>query len=253
MGNMPGPPALRWSADHKCLVVSPGVDADDYRLADPVASPGEPTILAVQAGTGRLVTRPAPPGSDVAGPASATDNAVARFNGTTGKLIKNSTNAFVSDAGVLSLTAVAGGAALPNPLGPSTDGVLRNSQFLNMGGIPWTGPWAGTAFGTLRIERVGNHVYINLTSLGQFNNGPAPALITSTVPLPAWAIPPTPRNGTIGVFIPPFTRVLGSWTARADGIIEISAGLNPTTPFNNDSSGVSGPVHPSADFEYYVG
>lgn len=44
----------------------------------------------------------------VQGPASATDNAVARFDGTTGKLIQNST-AILSDAGALSTTSVDGG------------------------------------------------------------------------------------------------------------------------------------------------
>lgn len=40
---------------------------------------------------------------DVVGPASATDNALARFDGTTGKLIQNST-ATLSDAGALTVT-----------------------------------------------------------------------------------------------------------------------------------------------------
>lgn len=46
----------------------------------------------------------ATPGSDgdVFGPSSSTDNALARFDGTTGKLLQNS-NAILSDAGALSL------------------------------------------------------------------------------------------------------------------------------------------------------
>ncbi len=48
------------------------------------------TTWASQAGTG-----------DASGPASATDNALARFDGTTGKLLKNSA-ATLSDAGVIS-------------------------------------------------------------------------------------------------------------------------------------------------------
>jgi len=45
---------------------------------------------------------------DVVGPASATSNAIARFDGTTGKLIKNSSAATLSDAGELNLTVPAG-------------------------------------------------------------------------------------------------------------------------------------------------
>ena len=44
-------------------------------------------------------------GGDVDGPASATDNAIARFDGTTGKLIQNS-GATLSDLGVLSTANV---------------------------------------------------------------------------------------------------------------------------------------------------
>jgi len=41
-------------------------------------------------------------GGDVSGPASATDNAIARFDGTTGKMIQNSV-AIISDAGSITL------------------------------------------------------------------------------------------------------------------------------------------------------
>jgi len=40
------------------------------------------------------------PGGDVFGPSSSTDNAIARFNGTTGKLIQNS-KATVQDGGAV--------------------------------------------------------------------------------------------------------------------------------------------------------
>ena len=45
---------------------------------------------------------------DVVGPASSTDNAIARFDGTTGKLIQNST-VTISDAGGISTTIASGG------------------------------------------------------------------------------------------------------------------------------------------------
>ena len=44
---------------------------------------------------------------DVAGPVSATDDALAKYDGTTGKLIQNS-NATLTDAGTLTATAFAG-------------------------------------------------------------------------------------------------------------------------------------------------
>ena len=46
-------------------------------------------------------------GGDVVGPASSTDNALTRFDSTTGKLLQNST-ATLSDAGTLTATAFAG-------------------------------------------------------------------------------------------------------------------------------------------------
>lgn len=44
-------------------------------------------------------------GGDVNGPASATDNAIARFDGTTGKLIQNS-GVTISDAGIVNIAAL---------------------------------------------------------------------------------------------------------------------------------------------------
>lgn len=60
------------------------------------ASTGAVTISATGLSTG-----------DVVGPASATDNALARFDTTTGKLIQNS-NATLTDAGNLTLTGTGG-------------------------------------------------------------------------------------------------------------------------------------------------
>ena len=83
-------------------------------------------------------------GGDVAGPASATDNAVARFDGTTGKLIQNSVVTIADTTG-----AIAGAQSLTSPaatnltLGTGTSGaavtVLSAS---NNVGIGTTGPLA---------------------------------------------------------------------------------------------------------------
>lgn len=58
------------------------------------------------AGFDKTSTVVAPPGSgDTVGPASSTDNAVARFDGTTGKLLQNSSVA-VSDTGTVTANAL---------------------------------------------------------------------------------------------------------------------------------------------------
>lgn len=43
---------------------------------------------------------------DVSGPSSSTDNAIARFDGTTGKLIKNSPGTLVQDSGAIQAQAL---------------------------------------------------------------------------------------------------------------------------------------------------
>lgn len=68
---------------------------------------------------------------DVVGPASSTDNAVARFDGTTGKLLQNSA-ATLSDTGALTTTGVvestSGGFKFPDATTQATAGVLGPSS-----------------------------------------------------------------------------------------------------------------------------
>jgi len=74
---------------------------------------GTDTVLGAGGGSG-----------DVVGPASATDNALVRFDGTTGKLIQNST-AILADAGTLALTSTsATGYALSMTANSATTGGL---------------------------------------------------------------------------------------------------------------------------------
>jgi hypothetical protein len=69
-------------------------------------------------------------GGDVVGPASATDNAVARFDSTTGKLIQNSV-VIVSDAGaVTGVTTLAASTSVTTPIVQATNSgglALKNS------------------------------------------------------------------------------------------------------------------------------
>jgi hypothetical protein len=62
MTDTPGPPALRYSADGKYIVVGPGVESDDYKYDNPVADDTASLGLALQTGTNRFVTKTLPVG-----------------------------------------------------------------------------------------------------------------------------------------------------------------------------------------------
>jgi hypothetical protein len=94
---------------------------------------------AISAGTGisynsttGVITNSSPSlGGDVVGPATATDNAIARYDTTTGKLIQNST-ATISDAGLLSASSVTttGDSTIHGlTVGKGNSGVSNNTAF----------------------------------------------------------------------------------------------------------------------------
>lgn len=68
--------------------------------------------------TGMKWTAPSGSGGDVVGPASSTDNAFARFDSTTGKLLQNST-ATLDDAGLASVDGVQFSATPASAVGPA--------------------------------------------------------------------------------------------------------------------------------------
>lgn len=74
-----------------------------------------------------------PSDGDVSGPASSTANAVVRFNGTTGKLVKNTANLVVSDAGAIT---VAGAYTLPITDGSPSQRLTTNGA----GVVTWETP-----------------------------------------------------------------------------------------------------------------
>ena len=86
---------------------------------------------------------------DVAGPGSATDDALAKYDGTTGKLIQNS-NATLSDAGALTATTFIG-ALTGNASGTAatvtggTQASITSAANLVTVGTIGTGTWQGTA------------------------------------------------------------------------------------------------------------
>lgn len=80
--------------------------------------------------TGMIWASPGVGSGDVVGPAGATDNAVARYSGTTGKLIQDSTGALLSDNFALTLNGLTITANEP---------VFKASQTWNNAGVNFTG------------------------------------------------------------------------------------------------------------------
>ena len=105
---------------------------------------------------------------DVAGPVSATDDALAKYDGTTGKLIQNS-NATLSDAGTLTATAFAG---------PLTGNVTGNASGT---AATVTGATQSniTALGTI-ASLVATTADINGGTFDGIVGGTTPAAITGT-------------------------------------------------------------------------
>lgn len=98
-------------------------------------TPGSGKVLTDD-GSGNGTWQAAAGGSgDVVGPASSTDNAIARYNGTTGKIVQNS-SATISDTGEINASSlyVSGGATVAGLL--SADGGIQTDSI-----IP---PFAGT-------------------------------------------------------------------------------------------------------------
>ena len=105
---------------------------------------------------------------DVAGPVSATDDALAKYDGTTGKLIQNS-NATLSDAGTLTATAFAG---------PLTGNVTGNASGT---AATVTGATQSniTALGTI-ASLVATTADINGGTFDGIVGGTTPAAVTAT-------------------------------------------------------------------------
>lgn len=82
----PDPPSPAVGPDHGYYWFE--TDTEALYAWNPEGSPANWVLVASAGGLG-----------DVVGPASATDEAFARFSGTTGKLIQNSTGATLDDAG----------------------------------------------------------------------------------------------------------------------------------------------------------
>ena len=102
---------------------------------------------------------------DVVGPASSTDNAIARFDSTTGKLLQNTANATVSDGGELTLAQgiTAGGGTFDASLSAwdLADSIqyVNNTdyaRFIAYGDSGGTGSSAASAFVCIDGNKAGN-------------------------------------------------------------------------------------------------
>lgn len=114
------------------------------------AAPTAGQTLTATSGTAAAWATPA--SGDVVGPASSTDNAVARFSAETGKIIQNST-AILSDAGDLSISS------LSLPTTGATVGTL------NINGVPWLHGY-GSAINTFLGPNAGNKTLTSTSATG---------------------------------------------------------------------------------------
>lgn len=92
-------------------------------------------MIKVDPATGRvLISGPGGGGGDVSGPGSSTDNAIVRFDGTTGKLIQNST-VILSDSGVATGFTIGTGNAIGGVIMNLGSDSLGDSYYRGAAGI----------------------------------------------------------------------------------------------------------------------
>ena len=129
------------------------------------ASVSAGTGISYDSSTGVITNSSPSLGGDVVGPASATDNAIARFDTTTGKLIQNSV-VTVSDTGV-----IAGAPSISNINFVDFDTTYATT--LTEGQLGWDGNntlGLGMAGGNV-IQRIGEDVYIYVKASSAITKG----------------------------------------------------------------------------------
>ena len=135
---------------------------------------------------------------DVVGPGSATNDALARFDTTTGKLIQNST-ATLSDAGTLTATAFAG--ALTGNVTGNIDGIVGGTTPAAVSATQVD----ITAQGDLRLQDTTGGEYVALQAAG--------TTTSYTVTLPAAVATVT------GQALTSTTAGVASWTTVGDAVL----------------------------------
>jgi hypothetical protein len=130
------------------------------------------------AGTVKLLASAAGAAGDVVGPASATDNAVARFDGTTGKLIQNSVVTIADTTGNMAGVGTLGVGAI------TTSGALTYGGVTLSNSVTGTGSMVLSTSPTLVTPALGtpaSGVVTNLTGTASINiNGTVGATTANT-------------------------------------------------------------------------
>ena len=156
---------------------------------------------------------------DVVGPGSSTDDALARFDTTTGKLIQNST-ATLSDAGTLTATAFAG--ALTGNVTGNIDGIVGGTTPAAVSATQVD----ITAQGDLRLQDTSGGEYVALQAAG--------TTTSYTVTLPAAVATVT------GQALTSTTAGVASWTTVGDAVLSAdqtwSGSQRGTLVTDNDGS-----------------
>jgi hypothetical protein len=243
-------PAIKLSDDTQYLVVTPGVESANFKLDSPTLDPAATTVLALASGgSQRVVTKTVPSGAigNVTGPGSSTNTAIARWNGTSGTQLQDSV-VTVSNSGAMAFPP-GGGVSLPNGATPA-DSTLFNEYAMagpfTIGNQTWTGPWLTAVGGPgWIVERLGTSVRVTLFIVPSLNNGAAPAVIQSVVPLPVWA-----RPGVFAVrgtcpLVNASAHITASYTVFQNGVLQFNPTADPASTFPVGSTGLTGTAGPA--------
>jgi hypothetical protein len=202
--------------------------------------------ISISGGTGAVTINAVGFGSgDVTGPASATDNAIVRFDGTTGKLIQNSTVTIADTTGDITtngdiavnggdITTLAGGIAnLYNNNAVDTinigNGVVTE---VNIGNVGSGRVFAKTpSFETASNATVGNDLTVNGGNINL--NGVATAGVMPFLTFQTQADGVNSLYGVRGKSALNDAWLVGSGSAGSDqGYLELATGDNAGTPGN---------------------
>ena len=188
---------------------------------------------------------------DVVGPAGATNKGIARYDGSTGKLIQDS-SVRVLDTGVVDISTPTGGVVFPNLDAISAGPEMKNWQIFG-GAQTWTGPWLVPKVGLWDVERIGNRAFveIGLPAPDSFLNDGAASVISTTVPLPSFAIPTVDfRKGVVAIRNAGVYGV-GLWETTPAGLIIVHPTTDPTSVFIGGSIGLTG-IPGSQQISFFV-
>jgi hypothetical protein len=162
-----------------------------------------------------------PPGpmgdGNVNGPASSTDNAVVRFDGTTGKLIQDS-NVTISDAGVVNISSLT---ASKGVFTDASDNLTSTGTL----GIDQGGTGATSLAGASIVTYTGTETLTNKTLNGVIlNDGYTEEVFSVTGTTPALS----PTNGSIQTWTltASSTPTAGTWASGQSMTIQIDDGAD---------------------------